>query len=267
MSTFGLMVMLIFIIATGGLVALIYSGNTDLSLSKILMFVLQLLVAAEFVLALYEYPCYAVDGIIFVCMGEPKLAWIMLGILGLIILFILAMILPRINWGKSLTVSPGKLIFTGLLLMLMLAYTELFNGVYSFESYDQYIEARQRYEEYDDRFFPTKYIRHTSEKDGEMIALYPFDVSNDLGELPMIYKGETFMVTHEDGTTELFYYPFTYRLYEGAEPLSFDALPPSPAVSSGDVQDSETPESSVSDTDVSGSDVSGGDVSATDGTE
>ncbi len=257
MSTFGLLVMLGFVVATGGLVALIYSGNTEMSLSKILMLVLQLLVAAEFVLAIYEYPCYAVDGIIFVCMGEPKLAWIMLGILGLIIVFVLAMILPRINWSKSLTVSPGKLIFTGLLLMLMLAYTELFNGIYSFESYDQYIETRQRYEEFDDRFFPTKFIRHTSEDDDEQIALYPFDVTTAAGELPVIYKGETFMVTHEDGTTELFYYPFTYRLYEGADPVSFFALPPEPVVSSGDVSDSDT----------SGSDVSGSDVSSADAAE
>ena len=258
MSTFGLIVMFVFILAIGGLVALIYSGNTEMSLSKILMLVLQVLVAAELVLALYEYPCYAVDAIIYVCMGEPKLAWIMLGILALIILFVMAMILPRLNWSKSLTVKPGKLIFTGLLLMLLLAYTELFNGVYSFESFDQFIETRQRYEEYDDRFFPTKYIRHTDEDDGEQIALYPFDVTTAAGELPMLYKGETFMVTHEDGTTELFYYPFTYRLYEGAEPVSFlDETPPQ-TVSGSDAEDK------TSGNEVSGGDTSGSDASSSD---
>lgn len=260
MSAFGLLVVLTFMLATGGLVALIYGGNTDLVISKILMFILQLLIALEFVLALYEYPCYVVDGIIFICMGEPTLAWIMLGILGLIILFVLAMILPRINWSKSLTVSPAKLIFCGLLLMTLMTYTELFNGVYSFESYAQFTEVRARYEEYDNRFLPTKYILHADEENGEEVALYPFDVTTAAGVQPLIYKGETFLATHEDGTTELFYYPFTYRLYEGAEPVSFEAVPepvvsPSDAVVSG---------GDASGTDVSGADVSGADVSSAD---
>lgn len=262
MSTFSLLVILIFMLSTGGLVALMYGGNTDLALSKILMFVLQLLVAAEFVLAIYEYPCYVVDGIIYICMGEPTLAWIMLGIFGLIIVFVLAMILPRINWRKSLTVSPAKLIFTGLLLMMLLAYTELLNGVYSFESYEQFAETKARYEEYDDRLLPTKYIRHESEEHGEQIALYPFDVTTAAGEQPVIYKVETFAVTNEDGSTELFYYPFTYRLYEGSDPVSFDAIPqPSapPAASGSDASGSD-----VSGTDVSGGDVSGSDTSSTD---
>jgi len=261
MSTFGLMVMFVFIIATGGLVALIYSGNTEMSLSKILMLVLQVLVGAELVLALYEYPCYAVDAIIYVCMGEPKLAWIMLAILALIILFIMAMILPRLNWSKSLTVKPGKLIVTGLLLMVLLAYTELINGVYSFESYDQFIETRQLYEEYDDRFFPTKYIRHTTDDEEERIALYPFDVTTAAGELPVLYKAETFSVTHEDGTTELFYYPFTYRLYEGAEPVSFfDRTVPQ--TSGSDAADDGAQNSGTSGGDVSGGDASGSDTGA-----
>lgn len=261
MSAFGLLVILIFLLATGGLAALIYGGNTDLVLSKILMFLLHLLIAMEFVLALYEYPCYVVDGIIFVCMGEPMLAWIMLGIMGAIILFALAMILPRINWRKSLTVSPAKLIFCGLLLMTLLAYTELFNGVYSFDSYDQFVEVRARYEEYDNRFLPTKYIRHTDEEHGEEIALYPFDVTTASGEQPFIYKGETFLEIYEDGSTELFYYPFTYRLYEGAEPVSFEGAPQPPdnidqPVASG----SDVSASDVSDTDVSPSDVSASDA-------
>ena len=255
MSTFGLLVVLTFMLATGGLVALMYGGNTDLALSKILMFILQLLISLEFVLALYEYPCYIVDGIIFICMGEPMLAWIMLGIMGLIIVFALAMILPRINWRKSLTASPGKLIFCGLLLMTLLAYTELFNGIYSFESYEQFREVRDRYEQYDNRFLPTKYILHSDELNGEEVALYPFDVTTAAGEQPMIYKGETFLKVYEDGSTELFYYPFTYRLYEGAEPVSFEAAPtPAPSVSASD----------VSGTDVSGTDASGSDVSAAD---
>jgi len=262
MSTFGLLVMLTFLLATGGLVALIYGGNTDLVLSKILVFVLQLLIAAEFVLALYEYPCYVVDGIIFICMGEPTLAWIMLGIMGAIILFVLAMILPRINWRKSLTVSPAKLIFCGLLLMTLMAYTELFNGVYSFESYEQFMEVRGRYEQYDNRFLPTKYILHGDEESGQEVALYPFDVTTADGEQPFIYKGETFLKEYEDGSTELFFYPFTYRLYEGAEPVSFEYVTPQPVtppavVSGGD----------VSSGDLSGSDVSGGDAPLADGVQ
>ncbi len=262
MSTFGLLTLLTFILATGGLVVLMYGGNTDLVLSKILMFVLQLLIAAEVVLALYEYPCYVVDGIIFICMGEPMLAWIMLGIFGLIIFFTLAMLLPRINWRKSLNVSPAKLIFTGLLLIVLMAYTELLNGIYTFDSYEQFVETKARYEEYDDRLLPTKYIRHESEENGEQIALYPFDVTTAAGPQPVIYKGETFMVADEYGGFELFYYPFTYRLYEGADPVSFDAVPPPPAppaVSGGDASGSD-----ISGTDLSGSDLSGSDLSGSD---
>lgn len=254
MSTFGLLVVILFMLATGGLVALIYGGNTDLVFSKILMFVLQFLIAAEIILALYEYPCYLVDGIVFICMGEPMLAWIMLGIFALIIVFTAAMILPRINWRKSLNASPAKLIFTGLLLMCLLAYTELFNGIYSFDSYEQYQEVRERYEEYDNRFFPTKFIRHSDELNGEEIALYPFDVTTAAGKQPLIYKGETFLVTYEDGSSELFFYPFTYKLYEGAEPVSFGYEPPVEVI----------PDTIVSDGDISGSDVSGSDVSGSD---
>ncbi len=266
MSVFGLLVVLTFMLATGGLVALMYGGNTDLALSKILMFILQLLIGMEFILALYEYPCYVVDGIIFICMGEPKLAWIMLGIFGLIILFVLAMILPRINWRKSLTVSPAKLIFCGLLLVTLLAYTELLNGVYSFESYEQFTATRELYEEYDNRFLPTKYILHADDEHGYEVALYPFDVTTAAGEQPLIYKGETFQKTYDDGTTELFFYPFTYRLYEGAEPVSFESpLHTSvPSVSASDAPGSDVSGSDVSGSDVSGSDVSGSDVSGTD---
>jgi len=262
MSTFGLLVLLAFIVTTGLLVALLYGGNTDLPISKMLMLVLQLLIAGEFALALYEYPCYVVDGIIFVCMGESMLAWIMLGIFALIIFFVVAMIIPRLNWRKSLEVTPGKLIFTGLLLMLLLSYTELLNGVYSFDSYEQFTQTRQRYEQYDDRFLPTKYIRRVDSEGVEHIALYPFDVTTAAGEQPVIYKGDTFMVIHESGVPELFYYPFTYRLYEGAEPVSFSAMPSVPTVSGSDVSSKD-----VSGSDVSGADVSGGDVSAADATE
>lgn len=254
MSTFGLLALLAFIVTTGVLVALIYGGNTDLPVSRVLMMVLQVLIAGEFVLALYEYPCYVVDGIIFVCMGESMLAWIMLGIFALIIAFVAGMIITRINWGKSLEATPGKLIFCGLLLMVLMAYTELFNGVYSFESYEQFTTVRQRYEQYDDRFLPTKFIRSVDKDGVEHIALYPFDVTTAAGEQPVIYKGDTFMVVHESGAPELFYYPFTYRLYEGAEPVSFSALPKPAPVSPSD----------VSSGDVSGSDVSAADVSSAD---
>lgn len=257
MSAFGLIVMLLFVVAMGGLAALIYSGNTDLFVSKLLMLVLNIIVSVEFVLALYEYPCYLVDGIVFICMGEPMLAWVMFGIVGLIVVFTLAMILPRVKWYKSLAASPTKLIVLGLLLMMLLAYNELLGGVYSFDSYEQYKEVRARYEEYDDRFFPTKFIRHM-DGDVEKIALYPFDVTTAAGPLDMLYKGETFMVTNEDGTTELFYYPFTYKLYEGSEPVSFEATAEPVPIPSAD------PAQPVSGTDVSGSDVSGSDISGGD---
>jgi|GEM_PF-1864121 len=249
MSTFGLLVLLMFVIVTGVLVALLYGGNTDLPISRVLMLVLQLLIVGEFALAFYEFPCYVVDGIIFICMGQENLAWIMLGVFALIIAFVIAMIVPRLNWSKSLDVTPVRLIFAGIVLMLLLSYTELLNGVYSFDSYEQFTEVRQRYEQYDDRVLPTKYIRHVDDEGVEMIALYPFDVTTSAGELPVIYKGETFMAIHESGVPELYYYPFTYRLFEGSEPVSFNALPAPPAVSEGNA---------------SGSDVSGGDVSAAD---
>lgn len=221
MSGFGLIIILLFMLAMGGLVALLYGQNSDLAISKILMLLMQLMITAEFILALYEYPCYLADGIIFICMGEAWLAWVMFGIVGVIVLFIAAMIIPRVKWSKSLMASPSKLIVLGLLLVLLLSYTELFNGVYSFDSYEQFKETKARYEEYDNRFFPTKLIRHQSDGN-EQIAMYPFDVTTAAGKLPMLYKGETFQKTDENGKSELFFYPFTYKLYEGSEPVSFE---------------------------------------------
>lgn len=78
------------------------------------------------------------------------------------------------------------------------------------------------YEEYDDRFWPTKYIKHHSAlKDRECISLCPFDVTLADGTQVNIYKGDTFIGENEQGERQLYYYPFTWKMYEDTAPLPF----------------------------------------------
>ena len=205
----------------GGLVTLEYGGNSDLPLAKVLLALMRLLIAVEAVIALYEFPCYVADGIVFISMGKDFLAKIMFAIVGVIVLFILGVILPRIKWKKHLQPTQGRIIVLGVVVLCLFAYNELFNGAYSFDNLDEYNAAKEMYAEFDRHFWPTKYIKHHSRMDDEdRIGVYPFDMTLADGTEVKIYKGETFRVDNGDGTYELFYYPFTWKLYEGSDPVS-----------------------------------------------
>ncbi|MBQ4312992.1 MAG: hypothetical protein IJC18_02165 [Clostridia bacterium] len=220
MSTFGVIAILVFLLLMGGLVALENGHNSDLPMAKIMMFLLRLLVVAEFILAIFEFPAYVADGIFFACMGVEWLAYVMFAICGGIVMFILILALARLNWDRHLTATPFKLIVLGIVMLALFTYTELFNGFYSFDNMKEFRDTKARYEEYDDNFFPTKYIYHYSKTENlDMVALYPFDVTTSQGKLPMIYKGETYLHENPDGTTELYFFPFTYKLYEGSTPI------------------------------------------------
>ena len=208
-------------VVMGGLVVLEYGGNSDLPLAKVLLVLLRLLIVAQAVLALYEFPCYLVDGIVFISMGKDFLAKIMFAIVGVIIIFVVSVILPKIKWRKHLQPTMGKIIVLGVVLLSLFAYNELFNGSYSFANGDEFRETKAMYSEFDDHFWPTKYIKHhSSMSDEDRIAIYPFDMTLADGSEVLIYKGETFRQENGDGTYELFYYPFTWKLYEGSDPVS-----------------------------------------------
>lgn len=221
MSIFGLITLFSFMVVMGGLVVLEYGNNSDLPLAKVLLVLLRLLIVAQAVLAVYEFPCYLVDGIVFISMGKDFLAKIMFAIVGVILLFIVGVILPKIKWYKHLQPSMGKIIALGIVLLSLFAYNELFNGSYSFDNIGEFHETKAMYEEFDDHFWPTKYIKHHSGmSDEDRIAIYPFDFTLSDGSEVLIYKGETFRQDNGDGTYELFYYPFTWKLYEGSDPVS-----------------------------------------------
>ena len=220
MSIFGLLSLLLFLFFMGGMVVLDYGGNSDLAIAKIMLFLLRVLIFMQAVLAIYEFPCYVVDGIVFACMGKTFLAKIMFAIVGAILLFIAIVFLPKIKWGKHLTPTPARLVFLGVVFICLFAYTELYNGAYSFDSIAEFQKAKEEFEELDDHFWPTKYIKHTNKlSEREQIAVYPLDFTFADGTDDFIYKGETYRVDYEDGTYSVYYFPFTWKLYEGSEPV------------------------------------------------
>lgn len=236
MSIFGLLSLLLFLIVMGVLVILEYGDNSDLAFAKVLTFVLRLMVFSQICLAVYEFPCYVADGIVFISMGNVLIARIMFIIVGLIILFILGFILPRIRWSRHLTPTPAKLIFLGILFICCFSYNEIAGGVYSFDSYDEFRDAKAAFEEVDDRFWPTKYIKHYSKfSDEDRIALYPFDVTTSYDEEIFIYKGETVQYPNSEGGYDIYYYPFTWKLYDGGETALLYSENPPAIVSSSDV--------------------------------
>lgn len=220
MSVFGLLAMLCFLLLTSGLVLLYCSHNEDLALAKLLLFVLYLILAAEILIAIEEFPLYVVDFIIFMSFGNVEVARIALIVYALIIGFPLMIMLPKIKWKRFLTPSPAKLIITGILLIASMMYTEMWNGKYSFDDPSEYEIIREMYAPYDHRFFPTKYIKKDDEKN--IISVYPFDASSATGKLDYIYRGEIFLKADDVGVTQLYFYPFTFnKTNDSGTPVSF----------------------------------------------
>lgn len=225
MSIIGILMFVLFCSVMGGLVALYYNGREKITAAGLLVALLYMLVFAQLVLALFEFPAVVIDAVVFISMGHEWLAQAIFGLILLIIVFILGLIISKIRlaaWKKFFSAHPAKLIILGVMFMSLFCYTELFNGAYSFDSFAQFSETKERYEDYDSGFWPTKYISHYDEdKELEMIAVYPFDMTTASGKQDFIYKGETFTTVDENGEELLWFYPFTWKLYEGSEPVSF----------------------------------------------
>lgn len=221
MSGFGLLILIFFLLLTGGLVMLYWNRNEDIGLARSLMLVLVILTVTEVFMAVAEFPLRAIDGIVFVSLGSETLAYVMFFVCALVVGFVLAMILPRIKWKKALTPTPAKLIVVGAVLLCGMVYTELFNGQYSFDSAAEFSDARIMYSKYDTHFFPTKYIKKETDK-GLLFSVYPFDAKSAAGKLDFIYRGEILIMKESNGKLHMYFYPFTYKVYEGVDPVDFN---------------------------------------------
>ena len=221
-----------------------YCVNIDLPLvSEIITLVLMLMVISEIILAIFEFPAALIDGILFVCMGNKAIA-IGCGVVILIVfVFVFIIIYPKINWHKIFSFSPIKYAIIGFLLIIATIYTELFNGSYSFKDLSEFNEFKNEFSQYDDHFWPTKYIREVEDNGREIItktSVYPWDVSISDGK-QFAYKVVTFYDESELSSQPiLYYYPFTYNTYAGVDPRPVQG---SDAVSSTDpdsVSDSDS---------------------------
>lgn len=225
MSLIGILSFVLFCSVMGGLVALYYNSKEKIGAAGLLVALLYLLVFAQLVFALFEFPAVLIDTVVFISMGHQWLAQIIFALILLIIVFMFGVPLSKVrldSWKKFFSATPAKLIVLGVMFMALMCYTELFNGFYSFESFEAFSATKDKYEEFDSGFWPTKYIYHYDEDEElEMIALYPFDVTTASGKQDFIYKGETFSTVDENGEEQIWFYPFTWKLYEGGEPVSF----------------------------------------------
>ncbi|MDR1002684.1 MAG: hypothetical protein LBL82_05390 [Oscillospiraceae bacterium] len=225
MSIFGLISIFVFLLSVGGAVILYYTDSERVGLSRFLMLILYLLLFSYIILSTMEYPLMIVDGILFVSMGMELMAKIMLGVAGMILFFFVLMILRKIKWKKFLRVTPVKLVVVGFLIITGMAYTELMNGMFSFEYKDDFYRIKEAYSQYDRHFFPTKYIENDADEEGEQktVSVYPFDAETPSGKLPMAYKIKIFVAFDSDtGTNRVYHYPFTYKTYVKGTPIPID---------------------------------------------
>lgn len=230
MSTFNLLIILLFILLFGARLFM-YCVNIEMPrVSEVITLVMMLMLIAEIIIAIFEFPAALIDGIIFICMGNKVIA-IGCGVVILIVLvFIFIIIFPKIKWNKILSFSPLKYAIIGMLLIFATIYTELFNGSYSFKDLDEYNEFKQEFSQYDNHFWPTKFIREVEDNGREMLtktSVYPWDVSISDGK-QFAYKVITYYDESElTSQPILYYYPFTYNTYAGVDPrpvLKADAV-------------------------------------------
>ena len=217
MSTFNLLIILLFILLFGARLFM-YCVNIEMPrCSEIITLILLLMLISEVILAVFEFPAAVIDGIIYICMGNKAIA-IGCGIVILIVfVFIFIIIYPRIKWKKILSFSTIKYAIIGFLLIIATMYTELFNGSYSFKSLSEFNEFKRDFSQYDNHFWPTKYIRDIEDNGSEILtktSIYPWDVSISDGD-QFAYKVVTF---YYYDSHELYYYPFTYNTYAGVDP-------------------------------------------------
>ncbi len=221
MSTFNLLIILLFILLFGARLFM-YCVNIDMPLvSEIITLVMMLMLLSEFIIAVFEFPAVIIDGILYICMGNKAIAIGCGVVIFIVFVFIFIIIYPKINWKKILSFSPLKYAIIGLLLIFLTIYTELFNGSYSFKDLDEYNEFKQEFSQYDNHFWPTKFIRDTEDNGREFLnktSVYPWDVSLSDGR-QFAYKVITYFDESElSNKPTLYYYPFTYNTYAGIDP-------------------------------------------------
>ena len=237
MSTFSLMLMLLFLIVFGIQFFMYFVDMEMPRFSKFLTLLLILMLTAEIILAVFEWPAALIDLIVLICMGNKTIAMCCAAVIFTVTLFILVKILPKIKWSKVLVFTPIKYVVLGTLVIPLLIYTELFNGSYSFDSMEEYNDFKQSFAQYDRHFWPTKFVKHTEDNGRDFIvtySIYPWDVEIPDGK-QFAYKVITFYSTDEDKQI-LNYYPFTYKLYAGVDSLPIEHAAAS-SVSSSDMND------------------------------
>lgn len=245
MSTFGILLMLLFIIIFGVQIFL-YCVDIDMPrLSSAMTLIMYLMLITELIIALFEFPAKLIDGIVYISMGY-KFVTVCCGVIIFIILtFIFIMLYPKINWQKLLTSNPVKYVITGFCIILLMIYTEIFNGCYSFRSLNDYFTFKNEFSQYDDHFWPTKYIEGSEDQGQETVttySIYPWDVSLPSGK-QFVYKTVTFYATDEqDNEYKLFYYPFTYKVYAGVTAVPIDEGSEKKTVSASDISPSDIEE-------------------------
>ncbi len=223
MSTFSLLLLLLFLLVFG-IRIFMYCVNIDMPrVSDIMTLLLLLMILAEIILAIFEFPAIVIDGIVFISMGNKAIA-VGCGIVILIVtVFVFIMIYPKIPWLRLLSFSPLKYAVIGFILIPLVIYTELFNGSYSFDNMEEYNDFKQNFSQYDRHFWPTKFIKHTEDNGRDFIvtySVYPWDVEIPDGK-QFAYKVITFYSTDEYKQI-LNYYPFTYKLYAGVNSLPIE---------------------------------------------
>lgn len=242
MSTFSLLLMLLFLIVFG-IQFFMYFVNIDMPrFSGFLTLLLLLMVIMEIIIAAFELPAALIDGMVLICMGNRMIFVCCAAAVLLVLLFIAVKLLPKINWKKALTFTPIKYVVLGALVILLSIYTELFNGSYSFDSMEQYNAFKQEFAKYDRHFWPTKFIRGSNGVEHTTVySIYPWDVEITDGR-QVAYKVVTFYADddseYEYGT--LCYYPFTYNLYAGASPMPVEYEKSAPAQDAASVSQSDT---------------------------
>ena len=249
MSTFGLIITLLSLVCMGGSIMLYYADSHRVKLARLLIFGLYLSIFLEFILAIFEFPALIFDGIIFISMGMENIANIMIIIVLIAIAFVFFLIIPKIKWRRFLRTTPVKLVICGILLIVLLIYTEAYNGRYSFENNDDFYSVKKMYEKYDEGFWPVKLIEtDDAEADGtKHISVYPFDATTANGKQDIAYKVTIFR-RFENGDYVLYYYPFTYKTYVDGTAYSMDEIiiVETPEVSGSDVSETDVSESDAS---------------------
>ena len=241
MSTFSLLLMLLFLIVFG-VQFFMYFVNMEMPrFSRFLTLLLILMLIAEIIISSFELPAKLIDLIVLISMGNKTIVICCAAVIFTVLLFILVKLLPKFKWKKILKFTPVKYVIMGFLVIVLAIYTELFNGCYSFDSLNEYNDFKQNFAKYDRRFWPTKYIKSIEDNGQEKVttySIYPWDVEITDGR-QFAYKVVTFYGVDSYGDSRYFYYyPFTYNLYAGVSstPVEYEKSEgtASPAVSQSD---------------------------------